>query len=371
MGALLRIVALLCLAGITGCKNGSSWKPGKPLAREKIKIGIIHPNDIAGKTGYDYAHHIGILRMRQELGIGDEQIIRKLNIFDGDSNEAENAMLDCINRGANIIIAPSWGYSTACEKLAGQFPRVIFAHGMSTLNNGTNLTSYSPKFYQSRYLSGIVAGKKTGTNRIGYVAAMDKDNGEVSGGLNAFAIGVESVNPAARVYVRVTHSWFDPMGETEAADKLIASGCDVIGGHTNTSAILVAAQKAGVWGIGYNSNMEAVAPGTVLTSVVINWEVYYIRLIRSIIDGDFNTLPYFGGIAEGMTDITPLSPELFPPDTIALVREARQRIIEGFNVFGGVFETNQGLTVGSEGIAPAEGEILKNIHWYYRNVVEE
>jgi basic membrane protein A len=308
--------------------------------------------------------------MQQELGLEDEQIIRKINIFDGDSGEAENAMLDCIAGGANIIIAPSFGYLAACEKLAGQFPQVIFAHGMSTLRNDTNLTSYSPKFYQARYLSGIVAGMKTGTDKIGYVAAMGKDNGEVSGGLNAFAIGVESVNPAARVYVKVTHNWFDPMGETEAADSLIAAGCDVITGHTNTPASMVAAQKAGVWGIGYNSNMEAIAPETVLTSVVINWEVYYIRLIQSIINGTFIPQSYFGGIAEGMTDITPLSLKLVPPGTADTVQEARRRIIEGFNVFGGVFETNQGLTVGSEDAVPAESEILEDIHWYYRNVVE-
>jgi basic membrane protein A len=160
------------------------------------------------------------------------------------------------------------------------------------------------------------------------------------------------------------------MGETEAADSLIASGCDVIAGHTNTPAALVAAQKAGVWGIGYNTNMEAIAPGTVLTSVIINWEVYYTYLIQSIMSGDFVPQPYFGGIAEGMTDITPLSRELVPPDVINAVQEARRRIIEGFNVFGGTFETNQGLTVGSEGAVLTESEILENIHWYYRNVVE-
>ncbi|MDR3192490.1 MAG: BMP family ABC transporter substrate-binding protein [Treponema sp.] len=367
-----RFLTLLCLAGLvfTGCENDSSWKQGKPLPKEKIKIGIIHPNGIGRESGYDYAHYRGILQMRRQLGLGDEQITRRPNIFDQDSREVENAIRDCIAEGANIILALSWGYGETCEKLAGQFPGVVFTHGIGVGSNGANFTSFSGKFYQARYLSGIVAGKKTKTNKIGYVAAMGKGNGQVTGGIDAFALGVESVNPAARVYVKVTHSWLDPMGETEAARILIALGCDVIAEHVNGPAAMVAAQNAGVWGIGYNSDMKADAPRAVLTSVVMNWEVYYTRLIRSIIDGDFTAEPYSGGIAEGLLDISPLSPEQVTPDTIEAVERARRRIIEGFNVFSGVFETNEGFTVDSEGTGPEESEILKDIHWYYRNVVE-
>jgi basic membrane protein A len=356
---------------LSGCNKGNPWKRGKPLARERVTIGIIHPNEIRVSSQYDYAHYTGILQMQTKTGLRNNQIIRKISVFDEDSIAVENAIRDCIAEGSNIIIAPSWGYMDTCEKLAGEYPFVIFAHGTGYKYNDTNFTSYSARVYQARYLSGIVAGMKTRTNKIGFVAAKGKDNSEVSGGINAFALGVESVNTNARVYVKVTHNWFDPMGETEAADALIARGCDVIAEHVNTPAALAAAQKANVWGIGFNSDMSTAAPGAVMTSVVINWGVYYTCLLKSIINGSFSTVPYFGGIAEGMVDITPLVEEIAPPGAAAAVEEARKRMIyDGFNVFDGVLETNDGQTVGTEGATLTDSEILEGINWYYRNVVE-
>jgi basic membrane protein A len=365
------ILAALGFMFLSGCDKKNPWKRGKPLAREKVTIGIIHPNEIRVSSQYDYAHYTGTLQMQTELGLRNNQIIRKISVFDEDSIAVENAMRECIAEGSNIIIAPSWGYMDTCEKLAGEYPSVIFAHGTGHKYNGTNFTNYSGRVYQARYLSGIVAGMKTRTNKIGFVAAKGKDNSEVSGGINAFALGVESVNAKARVYVKVTHGWFDPMGENKAANALIAQGCDVIAEHANTPAALVAAQRAHVWGIGFNSDMRNVVPEAVITSVVINWGVYYTCLLRSIMDGSFSTVPYFGGIAEGMVDITPLAEELAPPGAAAAVEAARKRMIDdGFNVFDGVLKTNDGQTVGTEGATLTDSEILGGINWYYRNVIE-
>ncbi|MDR1100656.1 MAG: BMP family ABC transporter substrate-binding protein, partial [Treponema sp.] len=209
------------------------------------------------------------------------------------------------------------------------------------------------------------------TGNIGFVAAMGRDNSEVSGGVDAFALGVELVNPSARVYVKVTHSWFDPLGEDEAAKALIARGCDVIAQHTNTTVPQLAAWNAGVWGIGFNADMGIYVPDTVLTSVVLRWGAYYSHLVRSIIDGSFTTAPYFGGIAEGVVDITPLAPDLTGPETAAAVEAARREIREGkFNVFDGELETSEGNIIGAKGETLSDSEIIGDIHWYYRNVVE-
>jgi basic membrane protein A len=314
---------------------------------------------------------VGTLEMQRELNLTDGQIIRRGNVFDEDPAETEAVIRECISEGANIIIAPSWGYMETCEELAVEFPSVIFAHATGYKYNDTNFTNYSGRVYQARYLSGIVAGLKTQTNKIGYVAAMGKDNSEVSGGINAFALGVESVNPNARIFVKVTYSWFDPMGEDEAAKALIARGCDVIAQHTNTIAPQMAAQNAGVWGIGYNADMSIYATETVLTSVVLHWGAYYSYLVQSVIDGSFTTTPYLGGIAEGLVDITPLAPALTTPGMTAAVEKARGSIRGGtFNVFDGELETNEGDIIGTKGATLPDSEIIGNIHWYYRNVVE-
>jgi basic membrane protein A len=369
------VLAFAALAGLfPGCRKNAdpSWRPGEPLAKEKIRIGVIYPNRITPESGYDYMHYLGIVAMREAAGLGADQIIRKEGIFEDRPGEVETAIRECIAEGANIIIATSWGYMDICEKLAAEFPQVLFAHATGTKSNALNFTNYFGRLYQARYLSGIVAGLRTGTGKIGFVAAMGTDSSEVTSGVNAFALGVESVNPAARIHVKVTYSWFDPMGETDAARLLIARGCDVIAMHCNTAHPLVAAEKAGVWGIGYNSDMSAAAPGAVLTSVVWDWGVYYTHLVRSVIDGTFTTTPYLGGIGEGMVGLSPLAENLVAPGTAPAVEAGRRRIVEeGFNVFDGVLETNDGRTLGKEGTTLSDREITGGIHWYYRTVIEE
>jgi basic membrane protein A len=133
----------------------------------------------------------------------------------------------------------------------------------------------------------------------------------------------------------------------------------------------MAAQNAGVWGIGYNADMSVYAPRAVLASVIFRWGAYYSYLVRSVIDGTFTTRPYFGGIAEGLVDITPLAPDLATPEMAAAVEKARRGISGGtFNVFDGELETNEGGSIGAKGATLSDSEIIGNVHWYYRNVVE-
>jgi basic membrane protein A len=161
------------------------------------------------------------------------------------------------------------------------------------------------------------------------------------------------------------------MGETDAANYLIGLGCDVIAEHCNTAYPLIAAQRAHVWGVGFNSDMSLDAPEAALTSVLINWGVYYTGLLESVIDGTFSATPYFGGLAEGMVGLAPLSSRIAPPGTEETIDREQQRIVTGgFHVFEGILKTSEGGTVGSEGSVFSTKEIVGNIHWYYRNVIE-
>lgn len=339
------------------------------MALEDVKIGIIHITDPSEGSGYTYTHDVGFQNMQATLGLTDDQLIRKNNVVDSDPTMTENAIRECIEEGANIIFATSWGYMNTVEALAEEYPDVIFCHGTGYKSNDTNFTNYFGRIYQARYLSGIAAGLKTQSNKIGYVAAMGKDNSEVTGGLNAFAMGAASVNPDVEVYVKVTNSWFSPTEETNAAKALIAEGCDVIGQHCDTPNPQLEAEKGGVWGVGYNSDMSKDAPNATITSVIWHWGQYYTKTVQAIVDGTWTSTPYFGGMDDGLVDIAPLNEALAADGTAEKIEEARAKIMDGsFNVFDGAIETNDGQIIGAEGSTLSDADITGQMNWYYKNV---
>ncbi|MEG1780586.1 MAG: BMP family ABC transporter substrate-binding protein [Clostridium sp.] len=341
------------------------------VAKEDLKVGVIHIGNPADGSGYSFTHDQGIVEMQKTLGLEDGQIIRKNNVADDDQTAIETAMRECVEEGCQIIFATSWGYMDACEALAEEYPEVIFSHATGYKANGTNFNNYFGRVYQSRYLSGIAAGLKTKSNKVGYVGAWGKDNAEVTGGCNAFAMGVNSVNPEAEVYVKTTSSWYDPEGEKQAAVALINEGCDVIGQHCDTANPQLAAEEAGVFGVGYNSDMSKDAPKAVLTSSVWNWGAYYTTAVQSLMDGAWTGANYFGGLKEGLVDLAPLS-DLCAEGTKEKVEEAKAKIISGeWDVFDGVIECNDGTTVGTEGQPMPDADITGNIHWYFKNIVEK
>ena len=371
--AILIIFAIILSLSFLSCEKEESWKPGMPLPKEKVKVGVVHITDpFSESSGYSHAHQNGIEEMKEKLDLADSQVVYKIHVEDANLMSVENAHRELIAHGANIIFSTSWGYMDICEKLSQEYPSIVFAHATGNKYNKTNFTNYFGRVYQARYLAGIVAGLKTKTNKIGFVAAQGKENSEVTGGLDAFAIGVEKVNPKARIYVKVTHSWFDPIGEAFAARTLIAEGSDVIAQHSDTPTPMIEAEKAGVWGIGYNTDMSIDAEDAVLTSVIWNWGAYYTALVQSVIDGSFTTTPWFGSLKDRVVDIVPLNPKI-PLDekTPDILEEERQRIESGiYDVFYGVIKTNDGNSIGSEEKKLTDDEIRNGINWYYHTVVE-
>ena len=341
-----------------------------PVAKEKIKVGVIHIGDPADGAGYTFAHDQGIVAMQQALGLSDDQIIRKNNVDDTDAVAIRTAMEECLEEGCNIIFGTSWGFMDTMEELANEYPEVIFSHCSGYKSNGTNFNNYFGRIYQARYLAGIAAGLKTQSDKIGFVAAMGSDNSEVTGGINAFALGVESVNPDAKIYVKVTNSWFDPTLEQQAAEALLDAGCDVIGQHADTTAPQLAAEARGVWGCGYNSDMTKDAPKAHLTAPVWNWGAYYTMAVQSVIDGTWTGANYFGGMEDGLVDISPLSANC-AEGTADAVEAARQKILGGFKVFEGNLVDNAGNQVCTEGNFISDADITGKMNWYYKNVVVE
>ena len=174
-------------------------------------------------------------------------------------------------------------------------------------------------------------------------------------------MGAYSVNPDCQVIVKTTNSWFDPEGEKQAAEALIAEGCDVIGQHCDTPNPQLAAEEAGVWGVGYNSDMRKDAPKAVLTSAVWNWSAYYTWAVENVINGTWTGENYYGGLAEGFVDITGLS-DLCADGTAEAIEEARKKIVSGeWDVFEGEIEANDGQMHTSE--------YYSDVNWYFKNIV--
>ena len=364
-------MVLLCAVSFAGCGKKDDVKQESSADNKDFKVGVIHIGDPADGAGYSYAHDQGIVKMQKELNLSDDQIVRKINVSDGDAVATRTAIEECINDGCKIIFGTSWGYMDTMEQMAAEYPDVVFSHGTGYKSNGKNFNNYFGRIYQARYLSGIAAGLKTKSNKIGYVAAMDISNSEVTGGINAFAMGVESVNPNAKVYVKVTNSWFSPDLEKQAAEALLDGGCDVIAQHCDTTAPQLAAQARGVWGVGYNSDMTKDAPKAHLTAPIWNWDVYYTKAVKAVMDGTWDGSNYYGGMDEGLVDISPRS-ENCAEGTKEAVEAAKAKIISGENkIFAGELYDNKGNMVCKEGEVISDADITGNMNWYYRTVVAE
>lgn len=357
---------------VSSSKSKDDTSSSKGISKDKIKVGVLHLSDPEEGSGYTYTHDIGIQGMKQNLGLSDEQIVRKNNVSDSDDEEIKKAIKDCIDEGCNIIFTTSWGYMNVTAQMAEEYPNVYFSHGTGYMSNGKNFNNYFGRMYQARYLSGIVAGMNTKTNKIGYVAAMGTDNSEVTSGIDAFALGIYSVNPQAQVYVKVTNSWYAPQKEEEAAKQLLDMDCDVIAQHCDTSYPQTLAQEKGVYSIGYNSDMSKNAPEACLCSVVWNWSAYYTTAVQSIIDGTWDGSNYYGGMSENLVSITSVA-DFATAGTQEKVNEAKQQILTGKNgVFDGAIETNTGEIIGAAGSTLDDATITGAMNWYFKtvNVVE-
>jgi len=335
----------------------------------EIVVGILHITSSQEESGYTYAHHKGFLEMAAALGLRDNQLVVKDSIDDQDVTATRIALQEMVDEGCDIIFATSYNYMVSMEKFAGEYPDIIFSHCSGFKSNGVNFNNYFGRIYQGRYLAGIAAGLKmleAGKPLAGYVAAMNNTNSEVTGGLNAWALGIQSVYPEAEVKVKVTGSWYDPEGEAAAAQALIDAGCFVIGQHCDTNGPQLKAQDNGVFGCGYNSNMTEFAPEAHLTAPIWNWGAYYTAAVQAVVDGAWAPENYFGGMAEGLVDISLLNMALLPEGADAAIDEAKAAIIAGSLV---VFDT--GLTKADGAVIDhplSDAEITGGIDYYIQGV---
>lgn len=307
-----------------------------------VKVGVIVIGD--ENEGYTAAHLNGIEGMKTALGLSDDQILIRMNI--ADTEESYNAAVELAGRGCNIIFANSFGHETYMMQAAEEYPDIEFcnATGYQAAGSGLkNFHNYFTAIYQSRYVSGVVAGLKLNEMiangeiteedaRIGYVGAFPF--AEVISGYTSFYLGVRSVCPSATMEVKYTNSWGDLSLEKEMAKQLVADGCVLLSQHSDTVGTPTGAEEEGVPCVGYNISMISAAPDSALTSASVDWSKYYTYAVQCRIDGTPIDVDWAKGYPEGVNLITELNVKTVAEGTAEKVAEIEAQLTAGtLNVF--------------------------------------
>ena len=309
--------------------------PGAAQAPGPLKIGFISVSPI-GDAGWTHQHDIARLAMEKNLGA---KVTTKFVESVPEGADAERVIRELAQSGHKLIFTTSFGYMNPTIKVAQQFPNVHFEHATG-YKTAKNVGTYNARFYEGRYLAGIVAGKMTKTNVAGYVAAFPIP--EVVMGINAFMRGMRSVNPKAEVKVVWVNSWFDPGRESEAANTLAAQGADVLTHHTDSTAVVQAAEAKKIYAVAYHSDMSKYGPNSQITAVTHVWDKYYTRVAQSELDGKWVPDHVWGGIKEGMIQMGPFG-KMVPKDVQDLEKQAEADIASGkLHPFTGPMKDNEG-----------------------------
>ena len=323
---LAMLLALTMALSLAACgekkEEAPAETPAETPAEEStvsdVKIGLICVHDI--NSGYDAAHIEGLTAACEELGIDvDTQVVFKYNIPEDET--CQDTAVDLAEQGCTIIFSDSYGHQMHMQAAAEEYPDVTFVACTGDLAANSGLSNYKNMFpytYESRYVSGVVAGMKlkelmdAGTVTdpyVGYVGAYPY--AEVVCGYTAFLLGIQSIVPEAHMDVQYTNSWYDPSKEAETANALMARGCVIIGQHADStgapSAVQEALEKGTVaYSVGYNIDMLSVAPDAALTSAQNNWSVLYKHMLEKFMAGEEVPTDFACGYADGAVMISAL-----------------------------------------------------------------
>lgn len=349
-------ICLLLLPVLCSCKQKEgSAQPGK----DKLKVAFVYVGPV-GDAGWTFAHDASRKEMEKQLDFVESTYIESVP----EGSDAERIFTSLCEKDYKLIFGTTFGYMDAMENVAKKYPDVVFVH-CSGYKTSANLGNYFGRIEEPRYLSGIVAGKMTKSNKIGYVAAHPIP--EVIRGINAFTLGVRKVNPKAKIQVVWTYTWYDPGKEKEAAESLLDTGADVIAQHQDTSAPQQAAEARGAYSIGYNCDMSKFAPKAHLTSPVWNWTPFYVKTATEVHNGTWKTSSYWEGMKSGIVELAPMAP-MVPEDVKKLVEKEKKDIIDGkYEIFAGPIKDQQGKERIPEGKKLTDKELLE-MNWFVEGV---
>ena len=355
---LAAVIAAACFISPVFSQIGASSK----AAQEPLKIGFVYVTPLSD-AGWVHQHDEG--RKAVDAALGDRVKTTYVeNVAEGP--DAERVIRDLAATGHKLIFTPSFGYMEPTLKVAQEFPDVKF-ESITGYKTAPNVAVANARYYEGRYLAGIAAGRMTKSNQAGYVAGFPIP--EVLQGINAFALGMRSVNPQAEVKVVWLNTWFDPMLERDAAMTLFNQGVDVIAFHTASSAVMVAAQERGKLAVAYHSDMRKIAPDAQIVAVTHQWGRYYTQRAKAVLDGTWKSGNVWGGVKEGMIRVEGFGakvPKAVQQEVLARQKEIASGKLHPFYARQAVFD-NQGKEVIAKGQTLSDEQILK-MNWLVQGV---
>ena len=328
-------------------------------AADPLKVGFIYLGPV-GDFGWTYQHDVARKAAVEKLGDKIKTTFVE-NVAEGP--DSEKVLNDLANSGHKLIFATSFGYMNYVLNSAKKHPAVFYEHATG-YKKTANVSDYNIRFYQARYVQGIIAGKLSKAGLAGYVGSVPVP--EVIQGINAFMLGMQSVNPKARMKFVLINSWYDPPKEGDAAKALIDQGCDIITQHTDSPAPLQAAASRGIKAFGQSTDMSKFAATTQLTASTDVWGPYYIKRIEDVLAGTWKSTDTWGGFDSGMLAMSPFTN--MPPDVAALATSTVADISSGRNkVFVGPIADQSGAVKVAAGTAMDDGA-LNAMQWLVQGV---
>ncbi|MBQ7972944.1 MAG: BMP family ABC transporter substrate-binding protein [Lachnospiraceae bacterium] len=356
------VVCIFVIAIIAGIFVINIYEADTEVTRDTTKVGMIL-NGTMDDRSWSQSHYEGMEKTAAELNLS---VLYEENVTPEQVPEIIDKFAE---EGCKVIVANSFEFGDSMIRAASEYPEIYFLHATG-VGEDKNLSTYFGRMYQIRYLSGIVAGLQTESNEIGYVAAFPIP--EVNRGINAFTLGVRSVNSEANVYVSWTNSWVDDVATAEATNKLLdGHNIDVLAMHTDSLQALEIAEERGVMSIGYNVDNSADYADTYLTAAVWDWDAFYTPTILKCLQGKFEGNHYWEGIETGVISLAPFTNKV-KAGTAEVVTQEMQRISSGtYDVFYGPVYDNEGNLRVKEGESMTDNAMLNEFNWYVEGVIQD
>ena len=348
---MLRRTLLTSAAAGFGLALAGAAAAGEPM--DKVKACFVYVGPI-GDGGWTYQHHDGALQVQAAYG---DKVELQWQESVPDGADAERVLTQMALGGCNIIFTTSFGYMDATNAVAAKFPNVMFEHATGFKRDHPNVSTYNARFYEGRAVQGTIAGRMSKSNKIGYIASFPIP--EVIMGINSYYLHAKKVNPDVEVSVVWAYTWFDPAKEADAAKALIDQGVDVIAAHTDSTAPLAEAAKTpGVIGFGQASDMAEYKDGPRVSSIIDNWGPYYVKRVGALLDGSYEQIDAWEGIAGGEVLIGEIT-DAVPADVKAEAEALRDAIAAGtYHPFTGPINKQDGSAWLADGQTAPDGDLL-------------
>lgn len=339
------------IAGIGLALAAAMGLSGVALAADPLKVAFVYVGPI-GDHGWSYQHDVGRKAVEKEFG-DKVKVTYVENVSEGP--DAERVIAQLAQGGNDLIFTTSFGFMNPTIKVASRFPKVKFEHATG-FKTAKNVSIYNARFYEGRYIAGMIAAKMSKTGTIGYIASFPIP--EVVMGINSAYLGAKTVNPNIKIKTIWVSSWFDPGKEADAAKALTDQGADVLMQHTDSPAAMKLAEERGIYAFGQASDMAIFGPKAQLTSILDDWNYYYIDRVKAVMDGSWATKDTWDGLKQKMVELAPYGPAV-PDDVKKLADETKEKIIAGeLHPFTGPIMKQDGSPWLKEGEKASDKDLL-------------